>query len=45
MVIDVNKVGVLEGFQKILGSIMVPALQKQEVSCIINCPVLQPKHS
>lgn len=30
MQMDVNKAGVLEGFQKILGGILVPALQKQD---------------
>ena len=31
MAMEVSKGDVLQGFQKLLGSIMVPALQKQEV--------------
>lgn len=31
MAMDVSKGDVLEGFQKLLGSVMIPALQKQEV--------------
>jgi len=33
MAMDVSKGDVLEGFQKLLGSVMIPALQKQEVCC------------
>ena len=31
MAMDVSKGDVLEGFQKLLGTVMIPALQKQEV--------------
>ena len=33
MAMDVSKGDVLEGFQKLIGSVMIPALQKQEVCC------------
>ena len=32
MAMEVSKGDVLAGFQQLLGSIMIPALQKQEVS-------------
>ena len=37
MAMDVSKGDVLEGFQKLLGSVMIPALQKQEVCYVVTC--------
>lgn len=34
--LDVSKGSVLDGFEKLLGSVMIPALQKQEVSRFVR---------